>query len=182
MKTRISAKRLITIAIGAALVAVCSWISIPFTIPFTLQTFAVCLIAALLGTVDGLLSLCIYLALGIVGIPVFSGFRGGIAVLLGTTGGYIIGFFFTMLIVGLSVRHFGRKFPVLIISMAIGILVCYAFGTAWFMILYTQKTGPIGLVTALGWCVFPYLLPDAAKIILAAFLVNRIYPVLAKQQ
>jgi biotin transport system substrate-specific component len=70
---------------------------------------------------------------------------------------------------------------VLIVSMVLGILVCYAFGTAWFMVVYARKTGPIGLGTALGWCVFPYLLPDAVKIALASVLTLRLYPLLQRE-
>ena len=69
----------------------------------------------------------------------------------------------------------------LIGSMAVGILVCYAFGTAWFMYVYARKTGPIGLGTALGWCVIPYLLPDAVKIVLASALVGRLYPLVNRE-
>jgi biotin transport system substrate-specific component len=62
--------------------------------------------------------------------------------------------------------------------MALGILVCYAFGTAWFMIVYAKTSGPIGIGTALAWCVIPYLIPDAVKIVLASFLVGRLHPLL----
>ena len=166
---------------GVALIAVCSWISVPMTIPFTMQTFAVCLVTALFGLRRGMWTVLCYILLGAVGAPVFSGFKGGIGALLGTTGGYIVGFLFTALIVGLAVEKFGRSLPVLIVSMVLGILVCYAFGTAWFMVVYARKTGPIGLGTALGWCVFPYLLPDAVKIALASALTVRLYPLLSRE-
>ena len=65
--------------------------------------------------------------------------------------------------------------------MAVGVLVCYAFGTAWFMAVYARNSGPIGIMTALGWCVFPYLLPDAAKIALAAVLTGRLRPLLYRE-
>ena len=182
MKQKITTEELSYAAMGIALTTVCSWLSVPLTVPFTLQTFAVCLIAALLGIRIGLLSVGSYILLGFLGVPVFSGFRGGFAVLLGTTGGYIIGFLFTALIVGFAAEHFGRKLPVLVISMVSGILVCYAFGTAWFMTVYVKNSGTIGLMTALGWCVFPYLLPDAAKVALAAFLTLRLYPILQKKR
>ncbi|MBR6474866.1 MAG: biotin transporter BioY, partial [Lachnospiraceae bacterium] len=89
---------LIYMAIGAALIAACSWITIPFMVPFTLQTFAVFTIVGLLGGRKGFLSILVYILLGAVGLPVFSGFKGGIGVLAGTTGGYIIGFLFIALI------------------------------------------------------------------------------------
>lgn len=176
--SRFSVKDLTYAALGIALIAVCSWISVPAAIPFTLQTFAVCLVTALFGLRLGLWTVFGYIALGAVGVPVFSGFRGGPGALLGTTGGYIIGFLLTALAVGLAVRRFGRKLPVLLCSMAVGILLCYAFGTAWFMFLYARNTGPISLGTALGWCVLPYLIPDAVKLTLAALLTRRLYPVI----
>lgn len=182
MNASTSIRRIVTVAAGAALITVCSWISIPMTVPFTLQTFAVCLIAALFGTGTGMLSLLVYVLLGLAGLPVFSGFRGGAGTLLGPTGGYIIGFFFTALIVGTVASARKRSFPSLVLSMAAGVLVCYAFGTAWFMTVYARTTGPIGLSTALGWCVFPYLIPDAAKILLAAWLTRRLYPVVARKR
>ena len=181
MKNRKPLRRAVEAALGAALLAVCSWLSVPVAIPFTMQTFAVCLIAALYGAQTGLLSLTVYVLLGLTGLPVFSGFRGGAGVLLGVTGGYILGFFFTALIVGLAVRRFGRRMSVLTAAMAVGVLVCYAFGTAWFMILYARQTGPIGLTTALSSCVLPYLLPDAVKIFLAAVLARRLAPLLSGQ-
>ena len=181
MNRSLTTRDIAIIAMGVALIAVCSWISIPMTIPFTMQTFAICLVTALFGLKRGMWTVLCYILLGAVGAPVFSGFSGGIAVLLGTTGGYIAGFLFTALIVGLAVEKLGRGLPVLVASMAVGILVCYAFGTAWFMVVYARKTGPIGLGTALGWCVFPYLLPDAVKIALASVLTGRLYPILNRE-
>ena len=176
----LSARELSLAAIGIALIAVCSWISVPMMIPFTLQTFAVCLISALLGLKMSLWTVAGYILLGAIGIPVFSGFRGGPGALLGATGGYIVGFFFTALTVGLAVKKFGFKLPVLLISMALGILLCYAFGTTWFMGVYARGTGPVSLGTALSWCVIPYLIPDAAKIALASLLALRLRPIVQK--
>ena len=86
-------------AVGAVLIAVCSWISIPAAVPFTLQTFAVFFVLSLLGGKLGTLSILVYILLGAAGIPVFAGFSAGLGVLLGSTGGYIAGF----LILGLLV-------------------------------------------------------------------------------
>ena len=172
-------------AMAAALLTVCSWISVPSLlptmVPFTMQTFAVCLIAALLGLRLGLWSVGCYLLLGAVGVPVFAGFKGGIAALLGVTGGYIVGFLFTALVVGLAVERLGRGVPVLLLSMAAGVLLCYAFGTAWFVLVYTRSGGAVSVGAALAWCVLPYLIPDAVKIALAAFLTRRLYPFLEKR-
>ena len=116
----------------------------------------------------------LYIILGAVGVPVFAGFSGGVGVLLGTTGGYIIGFLFTALLYWVITHFFGDKLPVMIIAMALGLVVCYAFGTAWFMLVYARTTGAVGLMTALGWCVFPFILPDCVKIALAILLAKRI--------
>lgn len=180
MKQPFSTKQLATIAMGVALITVCSWISIPATVPFTLQTFAICLITAVFGLRMGMWTVVTYILLGAVGVPVFSGFKGGFGVLLGVTGGYIIGFLFTALIVGAAVKKWGRGLPTLIISMALGIVLCYTFGTAWFVGVYTRNNGPIGVGAALGWCVIPYLIPDGIKIVLAAVLTGKLYPILEK--
>lgn len=183
-KKSFSARDLALVAMGAALLTLCSWLSVPAllpaTVPFTLQTFAVCLLPALLGLRLGLWSLGTWLLLGAVGAPVFAGFKGGIGALLGVTGGYLLGFLFTALIVGLAVRSLGRSLPVLLGSMALGLAVCYAFGTVWFVQVYARSSGNIGAGTALAWCVLPYLLPDGLKIALAALLTRRLYPILWK--
>lgn len=162
-------------ALGSALIALCTWISIPATVPFTLQTFAVFLVAGLLGAKCGTLAVLIYLLLGAVGLPVFSGFQGGPGALLGVTGGYLIGFVFTALTVGLLTDRLGRRFPVLIGSMVLGLALCYTFGSAWFLILYTKTKGAMAMSTVLATCVLPFLLPDGLKLLLAAFLVRRLH-------
>ena len=175
-KLSLSTHDLTLTALFTALMAVCSWISIPTAIPFTLQTFGVFVTAGLLGGRRGTLTIVIYLLLGAVGLPVFSGFTGGIGHMLGPTGGYIIGFIFTALIMWLAEHLYGKADKVLVLSMIAGLIVCYVFGTAWFMIVYTKNTGEIGLMTALSWCVIPYIIPDIIKIILAVILTRRLRP------
>ena len=161
-------------ALFAVIIAVCSWLSIPATVPFTLQTFAVFAAVGILGGKRGTLSVLIYLLLGALGVPVFAGFSGGVGVLFGSTGGYIAGFLLSALVMWLMEKALGRKTWVLALSMVIGLIVCYFFGTLWFMFIYARDTGPIGVMTALGWCVFPYIIPDLLKIALALFLSKRI--------
>ncbi len=160
---------IVYVGLFAALIAVCAWISIPMTVSFTLQTCAICLTAGLLGWKRGTLTVIIYILLGMVGLPVFTGFKSGIAAVTGPTGGYIVGFIFTALIVGLAADKFGKKLWVNVIFMAVGILVCYLFGTVWFMIAYK-----VTFASALTTCVIPFLIPDAAKVAVAAVLVNRL--------
>ncbi|WP_298483674.1 biotin transporter BioY [uncultured Ruminococcus sp.] len=165
---------MVQIALFAAIMAVCSWIQIPMTVPFTLQTFAIFCALGTLGGKSGSISVLVYIVLGAVGVPVFAGFSGGMGVLMGTTGGYIIGFLFTALLYWAITHFFGEKLPVMIIAMVLGLLVCYAFGTAWFMIVYANANGAVGLITALGWCVFPFIIPDLVKIALAILIAKRI--------
>lgn len=166
---------IVYIGLFAALIAVCSWISIPLTVPITLQTMAICLVAGLLGAKRGTITTVIYILLGLVGVPVFAGFSSGPAALLSPSGGYIIGFIFTALIVGIvSDKAKGKMLP-LIISMVIGILVCYVFGTAWFAVVYAKQNETAATLKAiLGWCVIPFLIPDAVKIAVASILTNRL--------
>ena len=165
---------LIYMAIGAALIVVCSWVTVPLMVPFTLQTFAVFTVVELLGGKKGCLSILVYILLGAVGLPVFSGFKGGIGVLFGTTVGYIVGFIFIALIYQLCERLFGKKIFVRIAAMVAGLIVCYAFGTAWFMIVYTRNTGAVDIGTALGWCVIPFIIPDLVKLGLAMLVSTRL--------
>ena len=173
-RTDRSLKDLVYVSMFTALIAVCSQIYVPTPVPFTLQTLAVFIAGGLLGWKRGVLCVAVYILLGMAGVPVFAEFSGGLRVLFGMTGGYIIGFLFTALIVGLMCDKLGRKLWVLVVSMILGLAVCYLFGTVWFMVVYTQKVEPIGFVSALGTCVVPYLLFDAAKIGAAAVLVNRL--------
>lgn len=162
------------IALFAALIVICSWISIPMTIPFTLQTFAVFAAVGVLGGRRGTIAVVLYLLLGIVGLPVFTNFNSGLGALLGVTGGYAVGFVFSALIVWFATAKFGNSYLVLAISMALGMLACYACGTAWFMVVYSQNTGTIGFSAVLSLCVFPFVIPDAVKITLAILLSKRV--------
>lgn len=165
------------ISIVAVLIAVCSWIAVPMPkpfVPFTLQTFAIFMALACLGGRRGTYAVAAYLLLGAVGVPVF----GGLDVLLGSTGGYIIGFLAAAWTYWLLERLAGQSLPVKALSCVLGLAVCYAFGTAWFMVVYAQTTGPIGLATALGWCVIPFIVPDLCKIGLSLLLAARLTPYL----
>ena len=116
----------------------------------------------------------VYILLGAIGLPVFSGFTGGIGILLGNTGGYIIGFLFSALTMWLISHLAGSNRIVQAVSMLAGLLVCYAFGTAWFMIVYTRGNGPVSLAVVLGWCVIPFIIPDLIKIAVALLIGSRI--------
>lgn len=165
---------IVFIALFAILIAVCAWISIPSIVPFTMQTFAVYLTLNFLGGKRGTVSVCVYLLLGLIGVPVFSNFNAGPGALFGATGGYMIGWIFSGLVMWLLEKMHGNKIWVQAVSMVVGLVVCYIMGTAWFMFVYAHNTGPVGLWTVLGWCVFPFIIPDMVKLGLALWLSQRL--------
>ena len=170
-RSGLTTRDIVQTGIFTALIAVCSWISIPTTVPFTLQTFAVFLAALVLGGRKGTLAVVAYLLLGALGLPVFHGFTGGMGILLGSTGGYIVGFVLATLLMWLM-EPVSRKYPIMsVVSMLLGLLACYTLGTAWFVMVYGKANDPVGIMTALGWCVFPFIIPDLLKIA-AAFVVK----------
>nr|WP_325213386.1 biotin transporter BioY [uncultured Oscillibacter sp.] len=175
--SRLGTRDLTLVALFTSLVAVCAWISVPVPAPFvqfTMQTFAIFAALLTLGGKRGTYAVAAYLLLGAVGAPVFSNFRGGLGVLLGTTGGYIMGFFFTALLYWGMTARLGESPAVKLAAGLLGMAAYYAFGTAWYLALYARAGSPVGLLTALGYCVFPFVLPDLMKLALAALLARRV--------
>ena len=169
-KPKLTVKDMAYCAIGAALLSVSAWISIPMPqVSFTMQSFAVFFILGLLGGRRGTISIGIYLFLGFVGLPVFSGFRGGVGVILGVTGGYIWGFLLAGLLYWAVTSLLGKRLHIRLIAMILGMAVCYGCGTAWYLHAYGGSIGPV-----LATCVVPYLLPDGVKIGLAISLSQRL--------
>lgn len=161
------------VAMFSVAIAACAWISIPCVVPFTLQSFGVFLALCCLGGKRGSVCVFLYLLLGAVGMPVFSGGGGGIGILLGANGGYLFGFLLAALFMWLCEALFGKGTLILLTSMIIGLIVCYTTSIIWFM-LYTQSTHAVGLWTALLRCVFPFVIPDLMKIALAFSVSKRI--------
>ena len=158
-------RKMVLSSLFAALTAVCAWISIPIPpVSFTLQTLAVLLTLGILGGKWGSISILLYLLLGMIGLPVFSGFQSGAAALPGPTGGFLWGFLAGGLVY-LGLEKLGRL-PAMIAAQ----LAVYGCGCLWFSV-YAGNTG-FGAV--LLTCVVPYLLPDSLKLILAHSLSKRI--------
>ena len=165
---------IVFIALFAVLMAVCSWISIPTAIPITMQTFAVFLALFSAGGKRGTFAILTYIAIGLAGMPVFSGFMGGVSALFGATGGYIIGFVFAALIYWLFEKLFGKSKKTAAVSAIVGMTVCYIFGSLWYAFVFSGGTGEAGFFAAFAQCVLPFILPDAAKLALAFFVKRRI--------
>lgn len=173
-KARLRTLDMTYIAVFAVLMAVCAWIAVPATVPFTLQTFAVFFTLLTLGGRRGGFAVVTYLLMGMVGLPVFAGFRGGLGVLLGTTGGYLVGFIVMALIFRAVTAPKPDSMKLGVLGCILGLAGCYAFGTAWFLVAYARQSGAMGLGTALGMCVIPFLLPDAVKLTLAVWVARRV--------
>lgn len=180
-KARIRVLDICYMALFVAIIAVCSWISIPIgNLKYTLQVLGVLLCGGLLGWKRGLLAVLAYILLGAVGVPVFSNFTSGL--FSSATSGYIVGFLFTVLVTGLGYKvnvrlknraaAYAANLAIHAGFMALGVLLCYAFGTAWFMV-YMSGQG-VTLAYALSVCVVPYLWFDAIKIAVALILVDRL--------
>lgn len=168
-------RNMVLCALFAALLCVCAWIAIPIGgSVVTLQTFALFLALGLLGGKRGSIVCLVYLLLGAAGLPVFSGFRGGLGMLFGATGGYLFGFLAASLtywaITALFKRTAFIQLPAAVAAMA----VCYFFGTGWFLWVWHPPGSPEGLGAALLICVAPYLIPDTIKLILALLLTRRL--------
>lgn len=170
------AGELTLIALTAALCCVISPIAIPIgAIPVSLSLFAVYLAAALAGPIRGAAAVAIYILLGAMGLPVFSGFAGGVGHIAGATGGFVIGYLPCALLTGILVREnscAAWRYPV---GMTLGTLCCYIIGTLWFTAV-TDST----VLQALSACVLPFVLFDAAKIAGASLLCPRLKKALSK--
>lgn len=164
-------------AVFAAVLCVISPFTIPIgPIPLSLATFAVYLAAAVLGWKYGTLSVLLYVLIGVIGVPVFSGFHGGFDRLIGPTGGFLIGYVLCALTTGLLLLKRENKKWLYPVAMLAGTVVLYTLGTVWFIIL-TQST----LSAALLLCVVPFLPGDALKIVLASVIAPQLRKVLVKQ-
>ena len=173
-KKKITTKDITYISLFSVIIAICSWISIPTLVPFTLQTFAVFTALALLGGKRGTICIAIYILLGSVGLPVFANFKGGLGALLGPTGGYIIGFLALGLVYWLMTELISDRLPVKIVAMVLGNILCYALGTLWFVPVYSKMVEPIGIISALLMCVTPYIIVDLIKLALALIISNKL--------
>lgn len=167
-KSFFTTKRMALIGVMTAVTCVLGPLSIPLPfspVPISFTNLAIYLAAYVLGMKACTISYLVYMLLGMVGLPVFSGFSAGVGKLAGPTGGYLIGFIFMALIVGFFVEHFPGKIGYHVLGMVLGLAVCYVFGTVWL-----AKQLSISFVAGLGVGVIPYLPGDAVKIIFAALI------------
>lgn len=164
------------IAIFAAFMCIIAPWTVPVgPIPITLGTFAIYLASATIGWKRGGAAVAIYLLLGFVGLPVFSGFAGGVQRIVGATGGYLVAYIPMAVVIGAFVDKFKKAwaFPV---GMVLGTAVLYTFGTAWYCVLTGSE-----IIPAIMGCVVPFLLGDGIKIAAATALGVKLRTVVERQ-
>ncbi len=171
MKTSVKIRALTETALAVAILSVSAMITLPFfAVPFTLQSFAVLTVLGLLGAKKGGTALLLYLALGALGLPVFSGFTGGFGILFGPTGGFLFGFLFAVPVFALLPRR-------TLVPMLFSTLLYYVIGSLWYYFLFAEGTSyPLSLTVT----VLPFLLPDGAKIALAYLVTKRLSRLLSR--
>lgn len=173
-------KNLILYSLFAAMTAVLSQISLtfPFTpVPVNLAMLSVFLSGAMVGAKGGAVSQIVYVTLGAIGIPVFAKLSAGVGIILGPTGGYIVGYIVAAYITGYIIEKTGRNIKTYIFAMLIGLVFCYTLGTIWFMLI----TGTM-INKALTLCVIPFIPGDVLKILAGSFLALRLNPIINKNK
>ena len=165
-KLNLYLRSLVTVSLGVAVTVVASWLTVPFVINFSLQTMAVFVISSLLGFKKSTAALLIYLLMGAIGLPVFSGFSSGI----GATSGFLIGFLLVPPLVSVLTAK-KKSFVWYAISMLISIIPCYVLGALWYGCFFARESGALNILLV---CVVPFVIPELVKILLSAFVVTRL--------
>lgn len=167
---------MVTIALLAAIICILAPLSIPIgPVPISLTNLVLYFFVIIVGTKDTSIAFIIYCLLGMVGLPVFSGFSGGLGKLVGPTGGYIIGFLPMIIVMGLYIEKHRKNYIMNIIVMEASTWIPYLLGTAWLS--YSAK---MPFAAALSAGVLPFIAEDLVKMVLAALVAPQIYASLKK--
>ena len=163
MEKKLTTYQMAVTALMAAVMCVLGPLTVPIgAVPISLANFVICLTAWLLGPKFGTLSVAVYLCIGLIGVPVFSGYGAGLAKLAGPTGGYLVGYLLLALIGGLFIEKSNGNPLVSGIGLVLGDAACYVLGTAWFVFQMQCELG-----YALSVCVYPFIALDLAKIVVS---------------
>ena len=163
MEKKLTTYQMAVTALMAAVMCVLGPLTVPIgAVPISLANFVICLTAWLLGPKFGTLSVAAYLCIGLIGVPVFSGYGAGLAKLAGPTGGYLVGYLLLALIGGLFIEKSNGNPVVSGIGLVLGDAACYVLGTAWFVFQMQCELG-----YALSVCVYPFIALDLAKIVVS---------------
>ena len=167
-------KSIVLVSLFTAIIAVCSFVSVPSAVPFTLQTLGIFTSLTVLGGKRGTICIALYIFIGLVGIPVFSGFGAGLGHLTGATGGFILGFIICGFCYWIITKIFGNKTITKAIGLLTGLLMCYSFGTLWYTVFSFGTINPNVLLTTLKVCVLPFIIPDFLKLGIALIIDKKL--------
>ena len=163
---------LVLIALFTAVICVCSFISIPFvSLPITMQSLSIALSLLLLGGKRGAFSIALYILIGIVGLPVFSGFQSGVGAIGGVGGGFIIGFLALSLVFWLAEALLGKSNIAKIIGYCVGHIIMYLCGALWYFFFFTSGEGVFYVLMV---AIVPYILPDVIKFLIAFLIFSKL--------
>lgn len=165
---KIDNKTIVRIAVAIAINAICAFITVPATVPFTMQTFGIFFTLEYLGGIAGSIAIALYIGLGIAGVPIFSGFKSGIGAIMSPTGGFIIAF----LVIAISYIPFDfikRGTIARYVHLALCLIVCYTIGIIWLVFV-----SEIGFKAAILMTIVPFILPDIIKIALAVMVSDKL--------
>lgn len=161
-------------ALCAAVFVVCSWIAVPSSPPFTLQTLAVFTAVGTFGVKVSLSAYSVYLTLGSVGLPVFAGFNGGLHVVLGPTGGFLFGFLLAIIVCGIMITFLGDRVVFIALSMGAGLVITYLTGAMLYAACWLGGITESSVKVALLQCVVPFVIPDILKISVAIYITKNL--------
>ncbi len=165
---------MIFISLFATLMCIGAWIHFPSVVPATMQTFVVFCALGLMGSKKTFLMLVIYIFLGAVGLPVFSGFNSGLGALTGPTAGFIWGFLLGVPVFYVFEKYFSHKKSLIIIGYIIYILIHYIPGALWYCVFSAEALTVGGIISSSLVTVVPFIMPDAIKLMLSLFVTDRL--------
>ena len=169
--------KLTSIATCVAIITLCAWISIPFTVAFTMQSFAVFLISALFPISVSVSSIAAYLCIGALGAPVFAGFNFGASAFAGASGGFLLGFLFSSFFISSFRKKYHKSKTILAICLTIALILCYLCGYLWYILVFQPS---VSASNAFAICILPYVIPDIIKIFLVMIVHGKLYPFIKK--
>lgn len=170
---KIKTRDLTVTALFSAVICILSAITIPIgTVPISLSLFAIMLAAISLGVKKGVLATLIYILIGSLGIPVFAGFTGGVHMLFGPRGGFILSYVFVALIISFASEKTNKKLTLFIFSL-LSLAVCYLFGSIQYAFI-----SKVSFYNSLSVCVYPFVLFDIFKAVLAVNIGSKLMKII----
>ncbi len=162
------------IAMCTSVIIISAWIAIPFAVNITMQLAAIFVVSLLFELKTSLISILLYIFIGICGLPVFSGYNSGLSALLGPSGGFIISFIFIPPVITIFKKTKKSIKAMSVFAMLLCLIICYFVGTLWYWKIYANNSN-IRMFDAFAVCVLPFIVPDLLKILLSSIVSSKLY-------